>query len=107
MVEEKRKKWDSQSGGSNFTTPGSEGLLVIEKNDKPMGVTRPQLEIRVYKENKQGNSSPRNWFTCDIRQSKIACRTKQVGLGSAPKLIPTTTVLNERRQRYLCKVSLY
>ena len=41
------KKRDSQSGGSIFTTPGSEGLLVIEKNGKPIGVTHPQLEISV------------------------------------------------------------
>ena len=67
MKKQKRRKWDSQSGGNNFTTPGSEGLLVTERNGKPIGVTDPQMEIRVYKENKQSNSNPRNWFTNEIR----------------------------------------
>ena len=40
-VKENKKKWDSQSGGSKFTTPGSEGLLVIEEKGKPIGVTYP------------------------------------------------------------------
>ena len=34
MVEKIKKKWDSQSGESNFTTPGTEGLLVTEGNGK-------------------------------------------------------------------------
>ena len=54
MVEKtKKKKWDSQSGGSNFTTPGSEGLLVTEKNCKRLGVTHPQLEIEYIKKTKR------------------------------------------------------
>jgi len=44
-VVEKNKKWDSQSEVSNFKTPESEGLLVTKRNGKPIGVTRPQLEI--------------------------------------------------------------
>ena len=47
MVEEIKKKWDSQLGESNFTTPGTEGLLVTERNGKPIRVTHPQLEISV------------------------------------------------------------
>ena len=47
MVEEIKKKWDSQSGESNFTTPGTEGLLVTEGKGKSIGVTHPQLEISV------------------------------------------------------------
>ena len=53
MRKQKKKKWDSQSEGSNFTTPGSEGLLVTEKNGKPIGVTHPQLEIEYTKKTKR------------------------------------------------------
>jgi len=47
VVEKIKKKWDSQSGESNFTTPGTEGLLVTTGNATPIGVTHPQLEISV------------------------------------------------------------
>ena len=60
MIEEnKKKKWDSQSEGSNFTTPGSEGLLVTEKNGKPIGVTPLNWKFKYKKKNKQSNLYPR------------------------------------------------
>ena len=44
VKENKNKKTkDPQSGGSNLTTPGSEGILVTDRNGKPTGVNRPQL----------------------------------------------------------------
>ena len=49
MWSKKKEKMGSQSGGSNFTIPGPEGLLVILRNDKLIGVTLPRLEIRVQK----------------------------------------------------------
>ena len=76
----------------------------------------PSIGNRVYKENKKSNSSRRNWFTCEIRHrnsaihkhfKKATCiraaRTKRVGLRS----VLMTRVLNERNQKYLCKVSLF